>query len=199
MSGFLDAMMKRRSIYGIDRDIPLSDGELKELLGTIVKNMPTAFNMQNTRMVLLLGREHEALWQIVLETLRKTAPAEGFERTEKKLAGFAAGHGTILYFNDETVKQRMMNDNTLYSDYFPPWELQHNGMLQFAVWTALAERDIGASLQHYNPLIDAEVKARWQLPDYWTLLAEMPFGAITQPPRDKTFEPLETRFRVLGE
>ena len=28
------------------------------------------------------------------------------------------------------------------------------GMLQLAVWTALAEKGLGASLQHYNPLID---------------------------------------------
>lgn len=199
MAGFMDALLKRRSIYGISGDIPITDGELKDLLGTILRNMPTAYNMQNTRMVLLLGADNAALWHIVLEALRAVAPAAGFERTEKKVAGFAAGHGTVLYFNDEAVKQKYMDDNPLYAQNFPPWQLQHGGMLQFAVWTALAERDIGASLQHYNPLIDEAVKKRWDLPGDWTLLAQMPFGAITQPPKEKTFEPLEKRFKVFGD
>lgn len=199
MDGFLGALLKRRSIYGISKEIPISDGELKELLGTIIKNMPTAYNMQNTRTVLLLGADNAALWSIVLEALRAVASPDGFARTEAKIAGFAAGHGTILYFVDEAVKQKYMDDNPLYAENFPPWQLQHGGMLQFAVWTALAERGIGASLQHYNPLIDEQLRKQWDLPEEWTLLAQMPFGSITQGPREKTFEPLENRFKVFGE
>ncbi len=39
-----------------------------------------------------------------------------------------------------------------YYDNFAIWSTQTNAMHQFAKWTALATKGIGASLQHYNPL-----------------------------------------------
>ncbi len=47
-------------------------------------------------------------------------------------------------------------------------------MAQFAVWTALAEHKVGASLQHYNPLVDAQTHKTWNLPESWKLRAQMP-------------------------
>ena len=40
-----------------------------------------------------------------------------------------------------------------YADNFANWSVQTNAMHQFAIWTALSSK-IGASLQHYNPLVD---------------------------------------------
>ena len=41
---------------------------------------------------------------------------------------------------------------------------------------------MGASLQHYNPLIDDEVRRVWNLSDDWKLIAQMPFGVpVAQP------------------
>ena len=53
----------------------------------------------------------------------------------------------------------------LYKDNFPIWSLQANGMLEFAVWTSLEAEGLGASLQHYNPLVDDGVKKAWSLPE----------------------------------
>ncbi|MDF2924017.1 MAG: nitroreductase [Paenibacillaceae bacterium] len=69
-------------------------------------------------------------------------------------------------------------------------------MLQFAVWTALALEGLGASLQHYNPLIDAEVSKVWNIPASWKLTAQMPFGAVAAPPAEKQFQPLEDRLKL---
>jgi predicted oxidoreductase (fatty acid repression mutant protein) len=66
-------------------------------------------------------------------------------------------------------------------------------MHQFAVWTMLEEAGFGASLQHYNPLIDAEVAATWGIDPHWKLMAEMPFGKPTATPGKKEFQPLEKR------
>ncbi|WP_235899137.1 hypothetical protein [Suipraeoptans intestinalis] len=35
---------------------------------------------------------------------------------------------------------------------------------------------IGASLQHYNPVIDDMVRERYKLPKTYRLVAQMPFG-----------------------
>ncbi|NFV72581.1 nitroreductase, partial [Clostridium botulinum] len=34
----------------------------------------------------------------------------------------------------------------------------------------------GASLQHYNELIEEDVKKEWNIPNNWKLIAQMPFG-----------------------
>ena len=41
-----------------------------------------------------------------------------------------------------------------YADNFANWAVQTNAMHQYAIWTALSSKGIGASLQHYNPLVD---------------------------------------------
>jgi len=56
------------------------------------------------RVVLLLGENHKKIWEITKETLRKIVPAEAFKSTEDKIDGsFAAGYGTVLYFEDQSV------------------------------------------------------------------------------------------------
>jgi predicted oxidoreductase (fatty acid repression mutant protein) len=86
----------------------------------------------------------------------------------------------------------------LYKDNFPVWSLQSSGMLQFTIWTALEDAGLGASLQHYNPLIDDQVKSLWKLPDKWKLLAQMPFGKPLAAPSEKEFLPLEGRVKVFA-
>jgi len=69
-------------------------------------------------------------------------------------------------------------------------------MLQFSVWVALAESGIGASLQHYNPIIDEEVAAAFHIPKTWKMMAQMPFGKSVGTDLEKTFLPMSVRFRT---
>jgi predicted oxidoreductase (fatty acid repression mutant protein) len=70
-------------------------------------------------------------------------------------------------------------------------------MLQFIIWTSLETEGFGASLQHYNPLIDEKVKSAWNIPDSWKLLSQMPFGKPLMQADPKTFLPLEDRIKVF--
>lgn len=70
-------------------------------------------------------------------------------------------------------------------------------MAQHSVWTALANANIGASLQHYNPLIDQEVAQTWDIPASWKLRAQMPFGSNEQPFGEKAFMDDGDRFKVF--
>ncbi len=74
--------------------------------------------------VLLLGDEHKKLWDITLNVLREIVPAEQFPATEAKIKGFANGHGTVLFFEDETVVKDLQTKYALYQDRFPVWS-QH--------------------------------------------------------------------------
>ena len=64
-------------------------------------------------------------------------------------------------------------------------------------WTALATENIGASLQHYNPLIDEKIKEAFDIPESWELRAQMPFGSIEAPAGEKEFLPDDVRFKVF--
>ena len=73
-----------------------------------------------------------------------------------------------------------------------------NGMMQFAVWTALTDLGLGVNLQHYNPVIDETVKKMFGVPDSWKLIAQMPFGGIAAEPQAKDKEDIKARVKVFN-
>ncbi len=188
----------RRSYYAIDKKSPISDQEIREIIEHAVKHVPSSFNSQSARVVLLLGENHDKLWEITRETLRGIVPAEAFSSTDTKIDGFKNGYGTIMFFEDQEVIEGLQEQFELYKDVFPVWSLQSSGMLQYTIWINIEGSGLGASLQHYNPLIDDEVKETWDLPKKWKLLAQMPFGTPLEEPGDKEFSPIESRFKVFS-
>ena len=192
----VDLFKKRRSRYGLTHALPISDEQLENLVAEVLLQMPSAFNVQSARVVILLGEKHTKLWHLVQECLRAIVPAEQFGPTEDKIRSFAAAYGTILYFDDTVATRALQEKFPAYKDHFPIWAQQANGMLQFGIWSALAEMGVGASLQHYNPLIDEQVKKEFNLPPTWQLIAQMPFGKSIAPDTEKTYLPLAERLWI---
>ena len=195
---FYQAIEKRRSIYAIGKGKPVSEDRVREIVQFAATHVPSAFNSQSARVVILFGKESGKFWEMVKDALRKIVPAEQFPKTEDKIDGFNAGWGTVLFFEDQAVVKQLMNDFSLYADNFPVWSNQSNGMLQFAVWTALQSEGLGSSLQHYNELVEEDVKKTWKLDPSWKLLAQMPFGSVEAPAGEKSFNPIEDRVKVFG-
>ncbi|WP_038325256.1 nitroreductase family protein [Caproiciproducens sp. R1] len=193
---FMEALKKRRSYYAISKEKVLSDEEIVSLVEDAVKYTPSAFNSQSARTVILFGKEHDKLWDTTMEILRSIVPAKNFASTEEKINSFRGGYGTVLYFEDQSIVTGLQEQFPLYKDNFPVWSLESSGMLQLVIWTALESSGYGASLQHYNPLIDEKVAAGWNIPKSWKLLAQMPFGKPTASPDEKTFLPLEDRVKI---
>ncbi len=191
------AIEERRSIYGISKESVISDDKIVDIINHAVKYTPSAFNSQSGRVVLLLGENHDKLWEITKETLRKIVPKESFASTEEKINSFKNGYGTVLFFEDQKIVEGLQKKFELYKDKFPVWSQHSSGMLQYVVWTALESEGLGASLQHYNPLIDDDVQKEWDVPDGWELIAQMPFGKPTSPAGEKEFMPLEERVKVF--
>lgn len=197
MSDFWNAVKTRRSIYAIGKDIPVSEDQIEEIVKNAVLYTPSSFNSQSARVVVLMNEQHDKLWDLTKETLRKVVPADSFAPTEEKMASFRSGRGTVLFFEDQSVIEGLQKQFALYADNFPVWSQQSNGMLQYVVWTALSDEGVGASLQHYNPLIDEEVRKEWGVPASWKLIAQMPFGKIEAPAGDKEFAPIDSRMKVF--
>lgn len=193
---FNEAIKTRRTRYSIDSSATISDSKIEKMVRDAVKYAPSAFHSQSSRVILLLGVNHSKLWSIVKEILRTKVPAESFPVTEAKIDSFAAGHGTILYYEDMDVIKKMQEAVPLYAENFPVWSMQSAGMLQYALWTALATEGMGASLQHYNPIIDAEVSQVFNVPKSWKLITQMPFGSPTGEPAELDYIDLENRVIV---
>ena len=192
-----EAVVKRRSIYQLGKDEIVSPQKIIEMINTAVKYAPTAFNSQSARVVVLFGENYKKFWQMVMAKLREIVPAEKFAATEDKINSFMQGYGTVLFFEDEAVIEALQKKFPLYQDNFPKWSLQSGGMLQFIIWIMLEKAGLGASLQHYNPLIDADTAKMFDIPATWKLLAQMPFGSVAAPADEKTFLPLEERIKVF--
>jgi len=194
---FFTAIADRRSYYGISKGKVVSDDRINEIIEHAVKHTPSAFNSQSARIVLLLGDHHDKLWDIAKENLRNIVPADQFSTTEDKINSFQSGYGTVLFFEDNSVVESLQQQFALYKDNFPIWSQQSSGMHQFVIWTALEIDGFGASLQHYNEIIENDVKKEWNIPENWKLIGQMPFGKPTAEPNEKEFQPLENRIKIF--
>jgi len=197
-NAFLDAHKTRRTQYSLGKTLPLAHDRITALIQDAVKHAPSSFNSQSSRVVILFGEQSVKFWGLVADALRQIVPADAFAATEQKLNSFAAGAGTVLFYEDQDVVKGLQTQFALYADNFPVWSEQASGMAQLAVWTALATVGVGASLQHYNPLPDAAAAAEWNLPASWKLRAQMPFGSNEAPFAEKIFMDDTERFRVFG-
>ncbi|MFC6208082.1 nitroreductase family protein [Levilactobacillus tongjiangensis] len=195
---FIELAKQRRTIYNLGRNVKLSEDELTDLIKENIKNGPSSFNNQTTRAVILFGDSHEKLWDIVIDRLKQEVPDEAaFAKTAAKINSFKAAFGTILFYTETKTVKEFEDNFPLYAANFQDWSEQSQGNAQYAVWTSLAENGIGANLQHYNPLIDDEVRAAFNIPATWRLRGEMDFGSIEAPAGDKDYMADDDRFMVF--
>lgn len=191
---FLDALKIRRSQYNITNTSKLSDDEILEVVREGIKHTPSPMDSQTTRAVVLFNENHKKLWEITKEKLLEKIGPERFKKTEEKIdSQFLAGYGTILFFQqeDEIKKGAEETNENFYS-----WSDQSAGMTQGNIWVGLSEKGLGASLQHYNPLIDEDVKKEFSIPKEWRLMSQMPFGDIVSPPKKKEYRDIDDLVKV---
>ena len=198
MSKTLELLTKRRSQYALGKDLPIAAAEVEALIKDAIRISPSSFNSQSSRAVILFGAESDKVWDEITEVLRAIVPAEHFAPTEAKMQAFKAGAGTVLFYEDTATIEGLQKNFPLYADAFPGFSGNSAGMAQLAVWTALAEVGIGASLQHYSPVADEALARAFDVPASWKLIAQMPFGSIQAPAAEKSFIEDEGRFITKG-
>lgn len=191
---FFDLIQKRRSIYALNNKTNLSETDIIKTVEHCIKHTPTAFNSQTSRIIILFNEPYHCFWNFAKKVLKKITPPEKFDQTKEKIISFSNGIGTILFFEEQNTILALEEKFPLYKDNFKTWSEQSSGMLQYAVWLCLTELNLGANLQHYNPLIDEYVHNTFNTPSSWKLIAQMNFGGIQKEASKKTF--LETKKRV---
>ncbi|RAL64182.1 hypothetical protein DID88_002075 [Monilinia fructigena] len=138
---FIELLKARRTIYGLEAKSPIPDSKIQEIVEQAILHVPSSFNSQSTRVVLLFKGEHEKLWNITEEVLKGVVPADQFEATAQRIGGFRNGYGTVLFFEDRSAME---------------------------------------------------------IPADWELNAQLVFGTPLAPAGEKTFAPIEDRFKVFG-
>lgn len=198
--GYLAMLAARRSVYRLGAQLPRRPAEVTHTIEEAIRQCPSAFNVQSSRAVILYGAEHAKVWAVVKAALQRVTSAEQYEQSAAKVDGcFAAGAGTVLFYEDRAAIKGQQEQYPTYAANFPVFSQHSSAIAQFAVWTALAQDGIGATLQHYNELIEADLRETFDLPESWQLVAQMPFGSIEAPAGAKTHIADAGRFIVRGE
>lgn len=115
---FLSLITARRSIYPLTKTLPIPTARIEAIIGEALQQVPSSFNSQSNRAVVLLGAEHDKLWDLTAETLRAIVPADAWEATGNKMAMFKAAGGTALFFEDQEVVQGMQARFPTYADRY---------------------------------------------------------------------------------
>ncbi|KAJ7618692.1 Nitroreductase-like protein [Roridomyces roridus] len=203
-AAYLAALTVRRSIYAITNKSSVSDAKLESIINHAVTHSPTAFNTQATRAVLVTGAANAKLWDLITESVIKGLEGESKERNKARMAAFAGGYGSVLFFEDQAVIEAISQKLPKYAKQFPEWSANGAGMLQSAIWTAFSAEGLGANLQHnaaYSDELARDILKAFDLPETWKSTAILPFGdpAVDGGQlKEKTFLPIEERVKVFN-
>ena len=94
-SAFFDAVKGRRSIYALDSNSPISDARIQELVKDAMLHVPSSFNSQSTRVVVLLKDQHKTFWQMTRSILAQGMDEQTAKQKLARLDGFEAGYGSV--------------------------------------------------------------------------------------------------------
>ena len=186
----IEALEKRRSVYQLNKFLPVGEDIVLALIQEAVRLVPDAFDMKSQRIVVALGTKQDQLWDMIYNVF-------GGKVDREKIDTFKSAYGTIVYFYDKSIVQHMQEQFPRYKENFPIWAQQSNGMIQFTIWTELAGLGIGANIQHYNPVIDKAVQELFNIPENYVLVAQMPFGGIVAEREAKAEEDISKRVRLI--
>ena len=106
-STLLELVKSRRSHYGLKAESPISDDAIQQIVEDSVLHVPSSFNTQTSRVVLLLKEEHQKVWDIAISAMEGlvaagVVPKEMFEnQTKPKLNSFRAAYGTVRIIWDD--------------------------------------------------------------------------------------------------
>ena len=100
---FIDAVKERRTYYQLNKESPISDKQITEIAEKAILHVPSSFNSQSTRLVVLLNKDHDQFWDFVLDVLKPMVPEDQFSGTSQRIGGFKAGYGTVCLPNTVQV------------------------------------------------------------------------------------------------
>ena len=180
MTAFKQVIKDRRSIYAIGNNSEHSIEDIVASIRETQKDVPTAFNSQTSRLVILNGESNTKFWDLILEVQESVLDKATWDFMSPIMHGAKNGIGTVLFFEDRDAVAKMPTQGARTEAY----KQNNSANSQYATWLALAEMNLGGSLQHFNvgyeQGFDKAIREMFNLPDSYELIAQLPFGSIEQ-------------------
>ena len=199
MTTFVDLVEKRRSIYVLGTDSQYSKKEISDRIREVVKQVPTAFNSQTTRVVVLFDEANNKFWNHIYDVQKDVLEGDMWDMMSGIMTGAKNGIGTVLFFEDTDAVKEMPVQGIRGEAY----KQNNNANAQYAVWLALTEMDLGATLQHFNvgyeQSFDKGTKEMFNLPESYEMLAQMPFGSVEQEAGEKEHIDAHVQVKVFDK
>ena len=92
---FLKIVEHRRTYYALENKSTIPDSRIEELVTATIKHLPSAFNSQTCRLVVVLNHEHTKLWDMIADVHQSILPPEKFESLKGRFDGFRGAYGTV--------------------------------------------------------------------------------------------------------
>lgn len=195
MKTVINSINHRRSITQLKTTVPFDKEVFSQMIQDVIKNTPSAFNSQSSAVLVIFEETHRQFWEVVRQRVNPLVSDEGAKnRTNQKIDGFKSGDGTVIFLENQTINQSLRERFPLYASSVDLWADQGQGFVQYGVWLALHEQGFGASLQHYNPLIDDYVYDNLSIDRHFKIVGQMPFGSFDDKPNPKKFIDLKQRY-----
>ena len=102
---FFSAVESRRTIYQLSHESPISDARIKEIVTFALKHTPSSFNSQTSRVVLVLKKKHQELWDAIAEVYKAMLPEDKFNHAKQRFDGFRAGYGTVMTLTSRSTRR----------------------------------------------------------------------------------------------
>ena len=146
VQNLFDAAEHRISAYNLTKKSTVSDDRIKEIVSSAIKHSPSAFNVQSARAVILLGSDHEKLWDIGDAQVKAAMPEQAYNGLKPRIAGFKAAYGSvssmvvsgivadgvqILWFEDQKALDALKAKNALIANVVDEWSEHSSGMHQY--------------------------------------------------------------------
>lgn len=199
MSEFKDVVKRRRSIYALGQN---TDYSIEEITGTIRRaqqHVPSAFNSQTSRLVVITGEANNKFWDLIYDVQKDVLDQATWDFMSPIMTGAKEGIGTVLFFEDRDAVSQMPTQGQRTEAY----KQNNSANSQYAIWLALSYMNLGGSLQHFNvgyeQGFDKAVRELFDLPESYELIAQMPFGSVEQEAGEKEHIDTEVQVQVISE
>lgn len=94
---FFAAVEARRTIYALSDSSPIPDARIIEIVQKAIRHVPSSFNVQSSRAVVILKEEHKKLWDFADAAIKESMPEAVYSMLAPRFVGFKAGYGSVRY------------------------------------------------------------------------------------------------------
>ena len=147
MSQFKELLTKRRSHYAIGANTDVTASDVAAALKEVISTVPSAFNSQGVRVVVVSGEKNQQLWDLIKGVQTQVLDEGTLNYMTPIMDGAREAVGTILFFEDRDAVEAGIPGNPERRSVYKNHE---SANAQLTAWLALTELGLGANLQHFN-------------------------------------------------